>query len=1552
MIKDSLRINYEHGGIVFMLALPPRQEGWTKEGRLFPAPPPPPLFLPLNVRHDTSGKCSHLQNKGISEPFFHLKTRFSFSLPPWITPSFYPLIFLGLFFLSACSGGGSSDSSSTDASNGNTVECEAGMVAGQEECRLPASGHYANSDGEEVPCKDIENKTEGWLPTPEEGLAEDACPFTCNKYHIKIEDSGKRACNLPNPGHYADAQGENAPCTGTAIPLSDRIGGQAVEVTVSNQCPFTCKGGYVKKGPGRSCDIPDKGKYANAQGGEASCNPITEDTGGFKNFENNTGAVTSATGCPFSCNTGFTKNGVRRACRFPSPGKYADVQGREQNCDPISNSNWASNTRAVPTVDGCEFTCTGNTIKDTQGGRTCNPPGAGVYYRNGNTETACTHIPNRQRWIAPTGRLTTDTCDFDCKAGYKKVRRACNAPTPGKYLQAGGSEGSCSPIPNRASWVESPATTADGCDFTCSAGFEKHGRTCRSPESGKWVDSGIVKDCTVIPHSTWTTNTAAVTSATGCAFSCVTGFTKNIATPSSPSCDLPRGHFIAGDKTAKTCGGRPATSTGWITDQSVQSVSQKGDCAFECATGRAKSGTGSGGSCTVKQGYFLPTGSAANRAATPCGSPPANSPPASSTGWAPTQAGSVTSAPNCVFVCATGRTKSGTGSSGSCTPNRNYFFTSSNSQGTSCGTLPQRSTSWNTDQSGVTSQSECRFTCNSGYIMNHSGRSCDIPDKGKYANAQGGEASCNPITEDTGGFKNFENNTGAVASATGCPFSCNGGFVKNEANRACTIPGPGKYADADSLESSCANIAHSLTLGGKAVVVANADSCPFTCDTGYFVDLPNRKCRPPAPNKYVDDQGDEQDCSGRVSDITHSASLGGEEGVVITDNTKCPFTCKGGYVKNDTARTCTTPNSGEYADANGDVQQCNTNSATGSASLGGQAVPVTNGDSCPFTCPQSQFREERTCVASCTNGYVKDGSDCRHPSPNHYADSSGVERSCNTVNVISQSATLGGKPVPVANANSCPFTCNSGYVKDGRACNAIKRAEYIATDSDGKHTCAILESGEVKCWGDNNHGQLGLGDKTIYDDDYNIVTDKNRGDAPNEMGDNLPIVKLGTVDGTTNGKKYTATTIAAGSKYTCAILNDDGNVTNGGPVKCWGKNDIGQLGLGDKTIYDDNYNIVTNKDRGDGPGEMGNNLPVVELGTVDVTTNGRTNTATAISAGNYHTCVILKGGKVKCWGHNEYGQLGLGDTDTRGDGPGEMNNALPIVNLGTNYVAKAIAAGEHHTCVILEDGNVKCWGKNDVGQLGLGNTHQHGDGSSTGAMGDSLLAVKLGTTDGTASGKKYTATALAVGGNRTCVILEDGDGIEGGPVKCWGRNYNLSFDFANGMLGLELEAEVEQLGNSSGQMGNNLHIVNLGTREGTAGGTTNTATAISAGGFHTCVILKGGKVKCWGANHRGQLGLGHTRIRGDNEMGNHLPIVKLGTDYVTTALVAGDSHTCAILSAGEVKCWGHNSIGQLGLGDKTIYDDDYIVVTDKDRGNAPNEMGDNLPIVKLGIRVP
>lgn len=143
-------------------------------------------------------------------------------------------------------------------------------------------------------------------------------------------------------------------------------------------------------------------------------------------------------------------------------------------------------------------------------------------------------------------------------------------------------------------------------------------------------------------------------------------------------------------------------------------------------------------------------------------------------------------------------------------------------------------------------------------------------------------------------------------------------------------------------------------------------------------------------------------------------------------------------------------------------------------------------------------------------------------------------------------------------------------------------------------------------------GQIGIG------------TPENWGDVPEEVGDALPVVNLGT--------NLVATQISAGRLHTCAVVDD-------GRVKCWGNGQA--LGLGGIA------------DRGSQAGEMGDALPFVEVGA----------SATAVSAGGAHSCAILENGSVKCWGNNGDGRLGLGDTNTRGDEPGEMGDNLPSVKL-------------------------------------------------------------------------------------------------------------------------------------------------------------------------------------------------------------------------------------------------------------------------------------------------
>jgi len=355
--------------------------------------------------------------------------------------------------------------------------------------------------------------------------------------------------------------------------------------------------------------------------------------------------------------------------------------------------------------------------------------------------------------------------------------------------------------------------------------------------------------------------------------------------------------------------------------------------------------------------------------------------------------------------------------------------------------------------------------------------------------------------------------------------------------------------------------------------------------------------------------------------------------------------------------------------------------------------------------------------------------------------------------------------------------------------------------------------------------------------------------------------------------------IAGGYQATCAL-------TATGAVKCWGFNGQAVLGLGDTA------------NRGDDTNEMGAALPAVALGT------GRT--ARQVVLGKAHACALLDDASVKCWGYNDVnaGQLGLGTPDARGDQAGEMGDALPTVSLGAGRTAAQLAAGYMHTCALLDNGTVKCWGENDFGQLGLGDTRARGDGP--GEMGDALPTVSLGV--------GRTAKQITAGAQFSCALLDDET------VKCWGSN-------DHGKLGV---GDTQNRGTSPAQMGDALQRANVGAGR--------TVKQLTSGAHHVCARLDGGALKCWGNNLNGELGLGDTQRRGDapGEMGDALPTVSLGAGRTVVDVRAGFSHTCALLDDGTLKCWGYNNSGALGLGDTS------------DRGKTAAQMGDSLPAISLG----
>lgn len=346
-----------------------------------------------------------------------------------------------------------------------------------------------------------------------------------------------------------------------------------------------------------------------------------------------------------------------------------------------------------------------------------------------------------------------------------------------------------------------------------------------------------------------------------------------------------------------------------------------------------------------------------------------------------------------------------------------------------------------------------------------------------------------------------------------------------------------------------------------------------------------------------------------------------------------------------------------------------------------------------------------------------------------------------------------------------------------------------------ENVCALLDDRSLKCWGFNHFGQLGQGDTL------------ERGDDVGDMGDALRPIDLGA--------NLTAVSAAIGRSHVCAVLND-------GSVKCWGGNDYGQLGLGDIAP------------RGGNPGDMGDNLPRVALGTGV--------TAKALTAGYLHTCALLSDDSVKCWGANEAGELGTGDTNARGSDPSQLGAALLPVDFGPGLSARAIDAGSSFTCALLSDESVRCWGDNDYGQLGIGNTEVRGD--EPGELGSDLLPVDLGS---------VKPVGLAVGEYHACALLE------GGSIKCWGDN-------AGSQLGLGGDLA---RGQTPETMGDALPTVDLGSAP--------PARAVAAGRSHTCTLLDDGTVRCWGWNGSGQLGLGDNARRGyqASTLGDALPAVHL-----------------------------------------------------------------------------
>ena len=289
-----------------------------------------------------------------------------------------------------------------------------------------------------------------------------------------------------------------------------------------------------------------------------------------------------------------------------------------------------------------------------------------------------------------------------------------------------------------------------------------------------------------------------------------------------------------------------------------------------------------------------------------------------------------------------------------------------------------------------------------------------------------------------------------------------------------------------------------------------------------------------------------------------------------------------------------------------------------------------------------------------------------------------------------QSIAGGVTQVSAGGSHSCAVTSNGsvscwGSNADGQLGDGSFRDHPTLTPvagvggavqvtAGGHHSCALLTGGTVACWGDNRNGQLGNGSTVGATGPAEVVGLSTVRQVSAAEGHTCAVLANGRVacwgnnasgrlgDGTTEDRPAPtfvegitgASEVASGGGHTCALIS-------GGEVRCWGYGYYGELGYG------------------------GTNQSIRPVAVTGISN------AVHIAAGSYHSCAVLADGSVRCWGSNANGQLGNGTT---------MKATVPtaVPGIGT---ATQLAAGDSHTCVLLAAGTLRCWGYNYAGELGV-----------------------------------------------------------------------------------------------------------------------------------------------------------------------------------------------------------------------------------------------------------
>lgn len=392
-------------------------------------------------------------------------------------------------------------------------------------------------------------------------------------------------------------------------------------------------------------------------------------------------------------------------------------------------------------------------------------------------------------------------------------------------------------------------------------------------------------------------------------------------------------------------------------------------------------------------------------------------------------------------------------------------------------------------------------------------------------------------------------------------------------------------------------------------------------------------------------------------------------------------------------------------------------------------------------------------------------------------------------------------------------------------------AVSLASGSD--FSCAVTSGGGVKCWGFDDSGQLGDGSV----DSPDICTNTGSSEFPCSK---TPLDVVGLTSGVES--------VAIGDSHACVIMQANG------AVKCWGSNQLGQLGngaTGPDTCETSFFDIACSVS------------PVDVVGLTDVV---------QLSLGISHSCARTSTGAVWCWGLSGWGQLGTEGEDTCG---GEDCALTPVQTFAAGV--QDIDAGGFHTCVINAQGGAECFGRNNRGQVGNGDT-----GPDSCHVG---LTQPCSLEPDDVVGMSSGVTGIAAGLTHTCAI-------HNGEVKCWGDNLNAQMGRDNGSKNCSVPADTCFFDSP-------IPVAGV------------SGTMIEAAEKYTCV---GPAISCWGANPFGALAGTSGPDQCSSGACSYAPQSMQGLAGDIEQLAPGTDHNCVLETSGQIECWGMGFYGNMGNG--------------------------------------